>query len=386
MPPVKNIIFLLHSYGIGGEVLTCLRMACWLMNDGRYKVYIADRQESPLWYYLDKHFADPQKRSICQLAYNTQKLIQGREKFPTDAVIVTNGTFLLLNPLLASLKTQKFVFYFMEPHTYDDILEKLSFWQKLKYRWIIYQRLYKADVADALLFQDWPNYVNLRKYYPFLKKNYLPIAIETPVPHKEKTFHPEYLHICYIGRNVSSKNNALLFISSALSDYARSRKINITLSVISDIGAHDELHQQLYKNYPFIDIRFPGTLYGTRLNRFLAEQADVVISMGVSCLEGAKLGIPALSVPASSQALPPDTKVGFLPDFKDFSLGGFFGENNGLTISYSLAEALDRIRIDYDRLTDKQNRYVVQNLNINNTMARFLQTVKQTSFRFSDIG
>ena len=92
------------------------------------------------------------------------------------------------------------------------------------------------------------------------------------------------------------------------------------------------------------------------------------------------------SVPASSKKLPGRTPVGFLSDFKDFSLGGFVGENNALTRAYPFDDALDLLRSAYRSLLQVQNEYIKHNFDVDVNMNSFLRKIKNTSFELSDLG
>ncbi len=235
--------------------------------------------------------------------------------------------------------------------------------------------------------QDFPNYNNLKKFYSKLHKTYQPLAIEEPSFRENWQLQSNSLHVAYIGRNTSSKNYSLRFIAKKLNKYAHFKKIHIIFSIIGDFQENSLLCQKIRYQNSCLEIRFLGTLFGQELTRFLKEQVDVVTAMGTSCLEAGRLGILALSVPASPpKKLPAKTPVGFIADFKEFALGGFVGEENALTRPYQLNDALELLRNNYTALVQAQNEYVKHNFDIDVNMNSFLHKIKNTSFELSDLG
>lgn len=386
---IKNIVFFQFSFGIGGEILSYLRMAHWLAQNTDYPIHIFDRAESPVHAYLQNHYAALINKRFFVHPYHADRLQEEKLTFPPGSVVLTNGHFLCQDELITNINAQhaKWLFYFLEPHTYKDLLKYVGFFKSLKLRVKIRKRLKTADLKQALLMQDFPNYNNLKKFYPKLHKAYQPLAIEEPSFRENWQLKPGFLHVAYIGRNSSSKNYSLRFIAKKLNRYAHSKKIQILFSIIGDFQENSLLCQKIRYQNPCILVRFLGPLFGPELTRFLKERVDVVAAMGTSCLEAGRLGILALSVPASPpKKLPAKTQVGFIADFKEFALGGFVGEENGLTRPYSFDGALDLLRKDYSALIQAQNEHIKHHFDINVTMKLFLQALQRTSFELSDLG
>ncbi len=385
---IENIVFFQLSFGTGGEILTYLRMARWLAKNTSYTIHIFDRAESPFYGYLHTYYEELINKLIFVHPYHTDSLQEKKLDFPPNSVVVTNGVFLCHDEVLSHINAPhaKWLFYFLEPHTYLDLLRDVGFIKGLKLYPKIKKELRVADAKQALLMQDFPNYHNLKKFYPKLRPSYQPLAIEKPQFRENWELKPDFLHVAYIGRNASSKNYSLRFIAKKLNRYARSKKIHIVFSIIRDFAEKSLLYQKIRYQNPCIETRFLGTLFGQKLTDFLKDQVDVVMAMGTSCLEAGRRGLLALSVPASSKKLPGRSPVGFLSDFKDFLLGGFVGENNALTRAYPFDDALDLLRSAYRSLLQVQNEYIKHNFDVDVNMNLFLRKIKNTSFELSDLG
>lgn len=384
----KNVIFLTYASGIGGEMITYVRMAEWLCLNTDCKVFFADRRQSPIFPFCEKRKLKKIEKIFLQYSFHRKTFFIKHKKcgFPEDSIIITNSVFLFKRvKIIGEQKNNIHVlFLFLEPHTVKDCIGKCNIIKKIKKLKNIFFRLKKGNDRNALIFQDYPNFNNTKKFYPFLKKKYFSIPIEHFQYRENWHLDTNCLRAGYIGRNCPSKNNTLYFIADKLNQYAKKNKVKTTLFIVSDINKNDCIFKKIKSRFKNINTEFKNTLYNNDLDLFLNEKIDVVFTMGVSCLEAAKLGIVSFSVPASNKKLSQRTKIGLLQDFKEFSLGGFAGENNGLVKGYSFEKAITLFRNDYQKLSESTYMYAKQYFGIDVVMKKILKYMEETSFNLTD--
>lgn len=388
---IKSIVFLMTTNGIGGEVITYLRIAEWLHKNTDYKIYCADLPNGASLSYIKKQGYD--YINIIRMNVSRDKK-SGALKledtvFPDNCAVFTNGFFLLQNSVLKHIKAQnvRFLFYFVEPHTFYDAIQKKSLLKRIKCRMKLAKYLKTADCKKALLFQDYPNFKGVQKYYSKLHKQYLPIPIAINLPRPDWEIAPDRLNFCYIGRDCPSKNTTLMFYAKQASRYAQQNpNLSVVLYVVSDINKNYAIRKKLTQRYANIKIVFKGTLYDNKLEAFLKQKIDIVLGMEVSCLEAAKLGIAAISAPASLKSIPVKTKVGMISGFNEYSLGGYLNENKALTEGFLFADLVDNIRSNYNRCIFSNYEFANLHYGIGNVMPRLLEYIKETSFYYDDLG
>lgn len=387
----KSIVFFMMTSGIGGEVLTYLRMAEWLRKNTDFKVYCANFPNDALPSYFKKcgyDYIETIRLNVSQDKKSGAFKIEDTV-FPDNCIVFTNGHFLWQNSILKHIKSPniRFLFYFLEPHTCSNTLKRKSILKRIKSYFKLAKYLRTADGKKALLFQDYPNFSNVQKYYSKLHKQYLPIPIAICSPRQSWVLPLDRLNFCYIGRNCPSKNTTLMFYAKNVNRYAQQhQELSIVLYIVSDIDKSSPIGEKLVKKFTNIKIVFKGNLYSDKLESFLKQKIDIVLGMGVSCLEAAKLGIAAISAPASLKSIPADTKVGMTTGFKEYTLGGYISENKALVEGYRFADLIDNIRGDYDSCVQSNYEFVSQNFEIGRVMSRLLEYIDETSFYYDDLG
>lgn len=388
---IKSIVFLMTTNGIGGEVITYLRLAEWLNANTNYKIYCADIPNGASFAYIRKHNYDYIKLIHLNIHTDTDGKPLNIEdtEFPDDSLIFTNGFFLWKNDILKHViaNNLRFLFYFVEPHTCTDILQQKSWLKRILEKMKLKMVFKLADSRKALIFQDYPNFRNIANYYAQLNKRYLPIPICHKPARQNWKFSPNDIRLCYIGRNCATKNRALYFFTEQLNKYRQQNsQFSAKLHIISDIDTEDRIYIKLRQKFPNVKIVLEGTLYESRLEKFLIEKIDIVLGMGVSCLEAARLGLPTISAPAATKKIPLKTKVGTIADFNDYALGGYLNEDNGLRNGRLFSDLLDDICKNYDNYAAENYRFSKKHFNIEHVMPKFLQYADETSFEYKDIG
>lgn len=377
--------------GIGGEVITYSRMAKWLSDNTDYDIYWADIPEGASFSYIKKRNHNNIKQIYLNVIKNEKGILTEITDtvFPDNCTVFTNGFFLLSNSVLKHIKGQniRFLFYFVEPHTYLDHLQNKSLLSKIIKKITLRKKLKIANANNALIYQDYPNFRNITNYCSKLDKRYLPIPIYHKQARQTWKLSPDNINFCYIGRNCKTKNKTLYFFAQQLENYTkRYNNLSVSLNIVSNIEKTDKIYIKLKQHFPNLKIILQNTLYEKNLEKFLAENIDIVLGMGVSCLEATKMGLPAISAPASHHKIPLKTKVGTICDFKDFALGGYLNEDNGLHNGRLFSNLLDDIRQNYNKYAMTNYTFTQKHFDINTIMHDFLKYIDKTSFEHKDLG
>ncbi len=387
----KSIVFLMCTSGIGGEVITYMRMAEWLHKNTDYKIYCADIPSGASLTYIKKYNYDYIQIIPLNVSTDTDGKLHKIEdtKFPDDSMIFTNGFYLWKSDILKHIIADniRFLFYFVEPRTYTDVLLQKSWLKKIREKIKLKSILKLANSSKSLVFQDYPNFRNVANFCPQIDKRYLPIPIYHKPVRQNWKFSTHDIRLCYIGRNCATKNRTLYFFVEQLSKYIQQKnQTSITLYIVSDICKEDRIYIKLRQRFPKIKIVLKSTLYEDKLEKFLQEEVDIVLGMGVSCLDATRLGIPAISAPASTRKIPFSTKVGTISDFNEYTLGGYLNEDNCFQNGKLFFDLLDDICQNYNNYAAENYKFSKKNFNIEHVMPKFLQYANETSFEYKDIG
>jgi hypothetical protein len=150
---------------------------------------------------------------------------------------------------------------------------------------------------EALFFMDYDNYFVTNKYLSLnLKPNYIPICGDADsdlVMSQNKLPELGHLRICWIGRFVDFKYYILKYFIKELDKIAINRKLKVEFTFIGDGPYLNKVREIGVSDY--VDTNFIGALQLDSLNDYLKRDKPVlVVAMGTSALEAAKLSIPVV--------------------------------------------------------------------------------------------
>ncbi|MBR3178465.1 MAG: GNAT family N-acetyltransferase [Clostridia bacterium] len=213
------------------------------------------------------------------------------------------------------LKSARILLYFGHP----DILA----WYKNQFP------VFKLDVRSFLemvwktnsaTFQDQSNLlvINKQSARPFLP-DYVPTITHAPdidLSTIQRGKKPGVIRMLWMGRldydKIWSLINCLDHILSA------DIEEKVEFHIIGDGNARDEIIDSKYA--PKIQLIFTSSLYGKVRDRYIMENADLVMSMGISAMDCALFGIPAV-IPIVSEEPFDDDRYVYIQDVPNYSLG-----------------------------------------------------------------
>ena len=188
-------------------------------------------------------------------------------------------------------------------------------------------------LSNSVLFMDKTCADEARDYYKHAPDfKILPVPYEMPTTHitAKKSFSSQEINLTYIGRAVGWKIFPVRKMIKDLEETGVKAKLRI-ITDNTDIFAQ-ELEKNELKN---ISVIFENHLTNEALHDYLSMNSDIHFGMGVSCLEGASLGIPTVLIDASFSDFPDTYKYKWLFDAVGYSLGDIITSKDtfkGLTL------------------------------------------------------
>lgn len=155
-----------------------------------------------------------------------------------------------------------------------------------------------------------------------------------------KTLTPKRLSIGWMSRLDADKINSLI----NLLDNIQRAKLDdpVDVHIIGDGNCRSRIDISQYA--PKIRFIFTSYLYGETRDRYIRENIDLMVVMGISALDVAQLEMPVV-IPMLHPTVFPENKFVYLFDTKDYSLGWEIDDFNKMDIrSYTITEVIDHVR------------------------------------------
>ena len=242
---------------------------------------------------------------------------------------------------------------------------------------------------DALIFMDRTN-VKVTEQYLDLKL-VSPVLLPIPVLGRCVSLFKGYdisskkIRITWIGRIVDFKYFVLkraLIDLNAFAQNSPSPELEITI-----IGQGDAL-ELLVSDVARLDkvqVKFVDYIEPERLPDFLASETDMLMAMGSSALEGARVGIPTLLLDLSYKDVGDGYRYQWLSDRDGYTLGDYmddehFNENNG-----SLADRLFELVHDSCRESSRAKSYYDKHHSTESVVKEFASLVSKSNCIWGDL-
>ena len=163
--------------------------------------------------------------------------------------------------------------------------------------------------ADALIFQDMScvkiteSYLNMRIATPILLNIPAISSLKTKVNPQQRIKDEKLLKFTWVGRIVDMKYFILKYAVSKLNTIQNDLGYSVEINIIGQGEYLSKLKKECLK-LNNVTFRFIDHLTPSELDEFLLLETDVLLAMGTSALEGAKLGIPTLPMDISFKEIP----------------------------------------------------------------------------------
>jgi hypothetical protein len=215
---------------------------------------------------------------------------------------------------------------------------------------------------------------------------YMPVPCTdplTPPPTRRLRAGNSALTVAWLGRLADFKTPILIHTIEQLAAYARRRRRKVRVLIVGD-GPDRSRVLQAIPSGGFVSADCLGVVTGSALEDVLVAETDLLVAMGASALEGAKLGIPTLLLDVCYGRVARDYRFKWLHEVANHSLGEVLGPRSSSLGAHSLEEAIDEIDTNALTLSQRTLRYFNENHSMRVVGERFVSHIARASFRVGD--
>lgn len=192
------------------------------------------------------------------------------------------------------------------------------------------------------------------------------------------------LEVGWLGRLSDFKVHILAYTIRRLSAWAAKTRVRVTMHVVGD-GPEAGFIRALAVEHDCFRMVLIGAMLGQSLDDYLVDQLDLLVAMGTSALEGARLGIPTVLLDVSYGPLRGDYRFRWLFEAERFSLADVVGPHSFSPGNRSLETMLTELRANYASLSDRTYRYCLANHALPTVAARFEELAPRSEFCWGDL-
>ena len=379
---MPKLYFCFPSRDAGGMSLLFMRIAEYLSKTGQAETFLID--------YEDGTMAINRDNSLTNfLTYSDDELVH----IPGDSILILQSMTWSIFPGLDVHKNTKVLFWTCYPFGLVPLLPGMRTWMQASQNVssiILNSVLYKFKLkmrnfsnllinCDAIVFQDTAcvkisqNYLNMSIMNPkFLNIPAMP-CLKTKANPKQRIEDEKLLKFTWVGRIVDMKYFILKYAVAKLNAIQKSLGYKIEINIV---GQGDYLSRLKRDCLAFNDvsINFIDHLALCDLDEFLLSGTDVLLAMGTSALEGAKLGVPTLLLDISYREVPEGFVFTWLHERSDNAIGEILCINKIEIGNDSLKNKILQIINNYAEISEKE---------LNNfTKNHALDTISESLLKF----
>lgn len=250
---------------------------------------------------------------------------------------------------------------------------------------------------SAIGFMDEQNVVVTSKYLevPVKKPNYIPIPVSNPhnlieqidkIRNKKilQSYNKKTIDIVWVGRIVDFKFYVLKATLERLNEIAREHTYTFNLVILGTGERINDL-RQLCLEFKFLTVEFEDHVELSLLEDYLLNKADMIMAMGSSVLEGAKLKIPAILLDFSYQEVPLNYNYTWLNERFNYTLGDLIQKEHLTGNGDSLSRIIDELISHPQERGQMCYDYVQNNHSIENTSNKLVDSLGKSRLTWQDL-
>ena len=241
----------------------------------------------------------------------------------------------------------------------------------------------------SISFMDQTNYDTTVKhlFLQFQINEFLPVPVPKSVSDitKAKAENIEnIINFTWVGRLSEDKSHILVYTINKLARIAEEIGKNFFFHIVGD-GPLKAYIQKEIKLNTRISVNFHGSMIHKNLDSFLLNETDILVAMGTSALEGAKLRIPTILLDLSFYPIKNDYIFRYLYETKNYDLGHFIDKDDFLKNNTTLKDKIIDIQNNYDKHAELCLLYFSKSHNIDTIYELFIQKISGTMLEFRKI-
>lgn len=388
-----KLYFCFPYHGVGGVSLLFLRLAEELARCGLANCTLVDYADG----FMAKH-RDPALTKLVEYADDSEVAI------PADAIAVFQSmTPWSIFPALRLAPETRVLFWNCHPFNLVPTLPGLRqpMQHSLRFgRWMLatvlhsyrnrIRRLVELLLSrSSLVFMDQANVANTEDYLGISvgKPAYLPIPAQAPAALLAKPGRDVRalgLRLAWVGRLVDFKYQILKYTLQQLNRLQPEIGLCFEIMVVGSGDFAERLRADVGA-LGNIEVRFIDYIAPDRLDAFLLEEADMLMAMGTSALEGAKLGVPTLLLDVAYGKIPDGYVFQWLHERKGFSLGDMIRAEDLVPGNRSLADRIGEMLEDYPALSRKAAQHFSQHHALTSVAPRLLSIAEHAHCTWNEL-
>ena len=393
MSDIPRLFFCFPYRGVGGVSLLFLRIAEELSVKRKAETYLVD--------YADGYMAKNRKEGLSHFIEYRKDI---GVHIPGDAVAVFQSmTPWSIFPALKLSPQTRVIFWNCHPF---NLVPTLPGIRRPMQNSVIFGKIILATVlrsyrnkilrlvrlmqpCQALVFMDRGNVATTERYLGLTIPNpvYLPIPAPTPVRFKTtpvRNFQVKGLRVAWIGRMVNFKYHILKEALAELNRLQPVLDLRIEVTIVG-YGDYSERLRNDSLTMNYIETHFVDHIEPQLLDDFLLDQVDILMAMGTSALEGAKLGTPTLLLDVAYGDVPSGYVFQWLHERKEFSLGDVLGPEHIEPGNNSLADRLEEALADYIGLSVRASMHFKKFHSLPTVAEELLKFACRTTCTYGDL-
>lgn len=391
-----KVYFVFPYKGMGGVPVLFVRVGEYLASKGVIDTYFVDYEDGTMAKMMLPGVAklvtyiDAGPTVIPEGAYAVFQAMTPWSFFP--GLVVADSVKLLfwnchpfnLIPTLPGIRT------YMQTHPFGArwLLRTIMWGWRQKMRAFLDTLL----IHRGLVFMDANNVDTTQAYLeiPFLDVNYLPIPVLTSDANTRRRKLRDWageptVRVVWLGRVVDFKFYILKRTLQSIDALQGRLAHPIELTIIGD-GEYLGALQVVANELTHVKVKFIEKINISELDDFLLKNADLLMAMGTSVLEGARLGIPAILLDMSYSEVSKNYLFQWLYEREGYTLGDMITNQHLVSHDQSLLQRLNELLLDYDAQSERCQQYVNRNHALEVQAVRFNQFLLGSSLTWGDLG
>jgi glycosyltransferase involved in cell wall biosynthesis len=391
---MKKIVFCFPYKGVGGISVLFVRIAEYISSAGLAKCYLVD--------YDNGYMAQIRDPDLTELLVYPEL---GKVSIPDNASIVFQSiTPWSMFPNIVIGKGSKLLFWNCHPlNLIPSIpgLRHLTAGTSWTSKFILYTLLigFTVRVRRFLLFLIKNNAIvfmdgnNLR-----VSSECLGVKVKDPqflsIPAKQASSRlwsqdpladPRIIDFLWVGRIVDFKYYPLKRFLRDISEMLVAEDVSVTLTVV---GTGDYYNRFLMDvdQQDKVQVRFIDHIGTDDLDRFITDNASIMLAMGTSALEGAKLGVPTLLLDFSYSEIVGEYNYRWVHQTTDYNLGELLSKNNEqATKGTSLWEKISEFKSSAEIISSREREYFLDNHDLPVVAKQLVDCIHGSSLEYQDL-
>ncbi|MCS1408632.1 MAG: hypothetical protein M2R45_01808 [Verrucomicrobia subdivision 3 bacterium] len=393
MSDIRRLVFCFPYRGVGGVSLLFLRVAERLAAEYDQETYLVDYPDG----FMAKHRDTELTRFI---AYRDGS----RVSVPEESLVIFQAmTPWSIFPALRIPSETRILYWNCYPFNLIPSFPGLT---GLMFRSPVWGRLILTTLLisfrnkmlrlinlmlekESLVFHDSTN-VAVTEQYLMMKiadPVFLPVTAGDPpkeVLRPSRDLRAQGLRVAWIGRVCDFKYFILKHAITKLEEVAETLSIPLTVTIVGSGDYTAKLHRHadsLERN----TIRFIEHISPGNLDEYLCQEVDLLLAMGASALEGARLGVPTILVDIFYRDVPDNYVFRWLCDRTGFTLGAFQPKHQSVDGNHSLSDRVRELLNDSDLMAARTSEYFQQHHSLDSVCNRLLRIADRAICSYGEL-